>query len=323
MAPRKQLKKSLRKDTGKIVKAGKQTKKQAKQVVKTSKQISKSFKVISKALKSKGKKASKKIIPKKTPKDKRKTASDIPDTFQLRSIKQLQGKSPLQMLETMRKDAVKFDRLKLPNEYFVARYFGDQRFETKTFKNATLFAMALEGSDSGVGGRTEDEALKLLNGIEVVKVRNVGGSNVALEQEHKIQERRAENKARMESIRTEAKETFGATKQGRTKGFVELLNDALQERKELQAKVEAERKATKKRIAKQDSLIADLIKRLTAVEKKSKKKVAAKKPIKKAAKKVAAKKPIKKAAKKVAAKKPIKKAAKKVAAKKPIKKHKR
>lgn len=295
--------------------AVKQTAKQTRQIKRTAKAAKTAGKRIGKAFskltgsKTKGKAAPKKASKSTSKKSVAKTTPYVKSdrgAFMFRDIPQLKGKVPLKQLEYVQKHPKVLDAMKQPNEGFVARFNGDSNQETRVYRDATLLSNALSGSDSGVGGKSEPEKNRLLENIQIVKVG--GGGEIALAQERKIQERRRVRKEEVESIKAEGKQLFGATKEGRTKGAVDLLADAIKDRKEISSRLD-KLEANNLRLQK---LLQGLI------GKKSKKKVA-KKATKKSTPKTATKK-VRKVAKKKVAKKATKKATKKSTPKKSTKK---
>jgi hypothetical protein len=274
--------------------AVKQTAKQARQTVKTfgavKKALSRTLKPFqkksAKGLKkrpSKGatsqtdskrpsKPTSKKSVSKQTPVVKQKR-SELPSIIKLKNIKQLQGKSWASIVSD---DSLltKLDKLKRPDEYFVGSIFSNKvenytvGRQTGSFKGGThkFFRNAkelIEQLNSYVETYTGDRQKM----IDTFTIATLGGSpsDYAREVDERIKHNR--------EVALEERRTFGevfgkTTETGKTKTFRDFAKDAARALKE----AAEERDAAKLRADKQDKIIDSLLKRLTAVENKSKKK---------------------------------------------------
>ena len=257
MAPRK----TISKDAKKLARAGKQVKSQAKQVKKTIKTIGKTFSAVKKALsrskpKSKqsksSKKSPKKSIPKKPPIVKR---SQLPSVIKLKNIKQFQGREWASIVND-RELLAKLDKLKKPGDYFVGSVFG-----SNTHKFFRTGAEVIDQLNQYVDAYRGDEQ-KMIDSFTIATMQGQ-----PTDYARQVEERIKENKRVALQEREIFGEVFGKTNaKGKTKTFRDYAKDAVSALNE----AKKERDAAKKRADKQDKIIADLLKRLTAVEKRSK-----------------------------------------------------
>lgn len=222
MAPRK----SITKDTRKVVRATKQVKSQAKQVKKTTKSIGKAFKGIKKALKKKqSKKATKKSIPKPTPIVKR---SQLPSIIKLKNIKQFQGKDWASIVND-RELLAKLDKLKKPGDYFIGSVFG-----ANTHKFFRTGAEVIDQLNQYVDSYRGDEQKM----IDTFTIATMQGQPT--DYARQVDERIKENKRVALEERSQAGEIFGKTNaKGKTKTFRDFFKDAVNLASEQQQKIDA------------------------------------------------------------------------------------
>jgi hypothetical protein len=185
-------------------------------------------------------KTASKVPPKKTVP---KSTGNVKSIFEFREIKGLRGKTPMEQLGYLQNHPEKLDNLLRPGDKLVARFYGDEAFETRATKNAHDMALKLQGSDSGIGGKELEEQKSILDNLQIVRFL---GSPV--EQERKIQTNREIGRERHRVAKKGARERVGGTTgTGKRKNVTDLLEASNAKIDELLKQLEEERKKNAKK----------------------------------------------------------------------------
>jgi hypothetical protein len=185
-------------------------------------------------------KTASKVPPKKTVP---KSTGKVKSIFEFREIKGLRGKTPMEQLGYLQNHPEKLDNLLRPGDKLVARFYGDEAFETRATKNTYDMALKLQGSDSGIGGKELEEQKSILDNLQIVRFL---GSPV--EQERKIQTNREIGRERHKQAKKGARERVGGTTgTGKRKNVTDLLEASNAKIDELLKQLEEERKKNAKK----------------------------------------------------------------------------